>query len=112
MSVTLKGIVDPLFGTSWHKWNRYKLHDGIEFVPWHKERSLLTSPRPNGTGLVQLACLCQWDKHNLLPYACPTGTGCACSTGTSTTCANLLVAPGPSPMTNFRVVPYQKPKRS
>ena len=34
---------------------------GIWLVPWHKERSLFTSPRPNGTGLVQPACLCQWD---------------------------------------------------
>ena len=61
------GLVDPLFVTSWQKWNRYKLHCGIELVPWHKEwpdggiwlvpwhkeRFILTSPRPNGTGLVQ-----------------------------------------------------------
>jgi len=31
------GLVDPLFGTSWHKWNRYKLHRGIELDPWVKE---------------------------------------------------------------------------
>ena len=69
---------------------------------------------------------------NLFQYACPTGTGCACPTGTSATCANLLVPLGqvvlvpvacPSgtslvqappfesrSMTNFRVIPYQKPK--
>ena len=62
------GLVDPLFGSSWQEWHRYKLHRGIEFDPWVKEwppswvydlthskreRSLLTSPRPNGTGLVQ-----------------------------------------------------------
>mmetsp|Transcript_26650 Transcript_26650/g.39193 ORF Transcript_26650/g.39193 Transcript_26650/m.39193 type:complete len:81 (+) Transcript_26650:196-438(+) len=34
---TFHGLVDPLFVTSWHKWNRYKLHRGIELVPWHKE---------------------------------------------------------------------------
>jgi len=33
----VQGLVDTLFGTSWHKWNRYKLHRGIELVPWHKE---------------------------------------------------------------------------
>jgi len=33
----LHGLVDPLLGTSWHKWNRYKLHRGIELVPSHKE---------------------------------------------------------------------------
>ena len=36
-SKTFHGLVDPLFVTSWHKWNRYKLHRGIELVPWHKE---------------------------------------------------------------------------
>ena len=30
--------------------------------------------RPNGTGLVQPACLCQWHKHNLCQCACATGT--------------------------------------
>ena len=58
------------------------------------QRSLLTSPSPNGTGLVQPACLSHWDKRNLFQYTCPTGTGCACPTGTSTTCANLLVPLG------------------
>jgi len=94
----------------------------------------VTSPSPNGSGLVQPACLSHWDKHNLYQYACPTETGCACPTGTSTTCANLLVPLGqvvlvpvacPSgtglvqappfqsqSMTNFRVIPYQKPERS
>jgi len=33
----IHGLVDPLFGTSWHKWNRYKLHRGIDLVPCHKE---------------------------------------------------------------------------
>jgi len=37
MSIIVHGLVDPLFVTSWHKWNRYKLHRGIELVPWHKE---------------------------------------------------------------------------
>jgi len=54
----------------------------------------LTSPSPNGTGLVQSAYLSHWDKHNQFQYSCPTGTGCACPTGTSTTCANLLVPLG------------------
>jgi len=34
---TFHVLLDPPFGTSWHKWNRYKLHRGIELVPWHKE---------------------------------------------------------------------------
>jgi len=69
---------------------------GIWLVSWHKERSLLTSPSSNGTGLVQTACLSHWDKHNLFQYACHTGTGCTCPTGTSTTRTtdNLLVPLG------------------
>jgi len=34
----------------------------------------LTSPRPNGTGSVQSAFLCQWQKYNLCQSACATGT--------------------------------------
>ena len=34
---TFHVLLDPPFGTSWHKWNRYKLHRGIELVSWHKE---------------------------------------------------------------------------
>ena len=37
LAENLHGLVDPLFGTSWHKWNRYNLHGGIELVPCHKE---------------------------------------------------------------------------
>jgi len=31
------GLVDPLFGSSWQEWHRYKLHRGIELDPWVKE---------------------------------------------------------------------------
>jgi len=48
---------------------------GIWLVPWHKERFLLTSPRPNGLEQV-------W-------YSQP-----ACASGTSTTCSNILVPLG------------------
>jgi len=33
----LHGLVDPLFGSSWQEWHRYKLHRGIELDPWVKE---------------------------------------------------------------------------
>jgi len=86
------GLADPLCGTSWDKWNWDKLHRGyracpgqgkassvgIWLVPWDKERSLFTFTSPSRTGLVQIACLSHWDKHNLSQSACPTGTDCAC----------------------------------
>jgi len=33
----LHGLVDPLFGSSWQEWHRYKLHRGKELDPWVKE---------------------------------------------------------------------------
>jgi len=36
--------------------------------PWDRDRSLLTFPSPTGTGLVQVACLSPWDKHNLFQW--------------------------------------------
>ena len=39
---------------------------GIWLVSWYKERSLLTSPSPSGTGLVQTACL-NFDSSHVDP---------------------------------------------
>ena len=99
------GLVDPLFVTSWHKWNRYKLHRG---------KSLCHGTR---NGPMEVYDLCHGSRRGFFwPLLDPMEqvwfSQPACASGTSTTYANLLVPPGPSPMTNFRVIPYQKPKRS
>jgi len=82
---TFHGLVHPLCGTSWHKWNRYKLHGGIELVPWHKERP------PSW-----VYDLCHGTRRGLLwPLLVPMGqvwySQPACPTGTNTTCTNMLV---------------------
>ena len=78
------GLVDPLCGTSWHKWNRYKLHRGIELVPWHKERppSLVYD-------------LCHGTRRGLFwPLLDPMEKVWYCASWTNTTCSNMLVPLG------------------
>jgi len=97
---TFHGLVDPLFGSSWQEWHRYKLHRGIELDPWVKEWPPswvydLTHGRRRGLFWPLL------DPMEQVWYS-QLGTG--------------LVQPNwnriGTTMTNFRVFPYQKPKRS
>jgi len=62
----LNGLVDPLFDTSWHKWNRYKLHR----VPWYKEwpTSLELLARP-----MVPPCSCGLNKQLLAEVATDKG---------------------------------------
>ena len=81
------GLVDPLCGTSWDKWNWDKLHRGYRTCPGTRkglQRGYMTCPMGQGeewdrfgTGSLPPG-LSHWDKHNLSQSACPTGTGCAC----------------------------------
>jgi len=78
----------PTLCPSWHKWNRYKLHRGIEFVSWHKERT------PSW-----VYDLCDDTRRGLFwPLLVPMGQVCynqfACPTGTNKTCSNILVPLG------------------
>ena len=84
----IHGLVDPLCGTSWHKWNRYKLHRGIELVPWHRERP------PSW-----VYDLCHGTRRGLFwPLLDPMEqvwySQRACASGTNTTCSNMLVPLG------------------
>jgi len=80
----LHGLVDPLCGTSWHKWNRYKLHRGIELVPWHKERP--------PSWVYDLCRGLFWPL--LVPMGQVWYNQPACPTGTNATCSNILVPLG------------------
>jgi len=83
-SVTFSRSRPPL----WYKldrWNRYKVHRGIELVSWHKERppSLVYD-------------LCHDTRRGLFwPLLVPMGqvwhSQPACPTGTNTTCSNMFV---------------------
>jgi len=117
------GLVDPLCGTSWDKWNWDKLHRGYGAFPGTRkglQRGYMTCPMGQGKVSFDLsqsqlgqAVLVPLGQAQLVPICVPLGqvvlVPVACPTGTSQVQAPPFQS---QPLTKMRVIPYQKLKGS